>query len=347
MEWPHLKRLKKMMGHIPASARQVEKKAYVYHEGGDLRGNLMQAQGNFARVVQAAGDGSVQEVKDEEFRTLSEFTRKVDSDTFAHNERLASDLRKVEALALKLYKGEVSQGVEKQWKEFISKWRPILGNRFPFGGSNTPGSLEYPTASSADLAEFFFGSDGLDSFIKEHELLSEKSGRALENNRKNFLRRCLAWKKFLFNQGRQPRIHSVRTTLTRSLGPLLLSSDEKDAGKWFTNLDIDGLPTSKNMDRLRLRFSGEKYRNGHVRWSTDDPIDKLITINAYDQGQSGRTASVTISGGDLFLPAFVKSSAGKSGLVKIRMPDGGDQYFATALKFRWDENIPPLIGWVN
>jgi hypothetical protein len=207
------------------------------------------------------------------------------------------------------------------------------------------GNLEFATASSADMADFFFGPNGLQDFMRTHNPLGSNEQEPLSPARKRFLQRSLQWQKFLFNPSGQTRIHSIEITIQRNAADFFPDKNVKNADEWFTNLDIEGMTTSNQTTRLRLRFSGNQYRSGMARWGIRNPIDNRIVLNAYDQGHSGRTASATISGSDIFLPAFTQARGQAGGLIPILLTDPGNQKFAVALTFRWDEPVPGRIGW--
>jgi hypothetical protein len=181
--------------------------------------------------------------------------------------------------------------------------------------------------------------------MRTHNPLGSNEQEPLSPARKRFLQRSLQWQKFLFNPSGQTRIHSIEITIQRNAADFFPDKNVKNADEWFTNLDIEGMTTSNQTTRLRLRFSGNQYRSGMARWGIRNPIDNRIVLNAYDQGHSGRTASATISGSDIFLPAFTQARGQAGGLIPILLTDPGNQKFAVALTFRWDEPVPGRIGW--
>lgn len=349
MSWNHLEALNQMMGEVreslPSSVLdQVNKTAYVYRNGGDLRGSLMQAQADFAALIGRAECENRKTVSEEDFSTLTQFYRNVQKDPFGQKERLAADLKKVEDRAKILWSGlDCGNPWDERWKGFAPPWQS-LASQFPFSEPKDFGTLEFATASSADMADFFFGPNGLQDFLRSHNPLGSKD-QAPSAARKRFLQRSLQWQKFLFNPSGQTRIHSIEIALQRNAAAHFSDKNVKNADEWFTNLDIEGMTTSDQTTRLRLRFSGNQYRSGMARWGIRNPIDNRIVLNAYDQGHSGRTASATISGSDIFLPAFTQARAKAGGLVPILLSDSKNQKFAVALTFRWDEPVPARIGW--
>ncbi len=180
------------------------------------------------------------------------------------------------------------------------------------------------------------------------------SSEALELSpaQKNFLQKCLAWKKFLFDDQGHVKNHSLE---------VVLDTGRQGSGL-YTTLYFEGLKNSQGAP-LSLRFSGQHYKRSQTEWNLRSASE--IRIEAKNE-ETGADAGMNISGGSLALPAYILTNGTMEddiGLsewaMDIKLSDSmkigseglnnADNFEATFIsipvRFIWDETIPDGIIW--
>lgn len=346
---------------------------------------LHEAQSIFNAVVENLTDDSREamqmlkngkpgeKVSMDNLKALGDFQKRIGRDPAGRNEPMALRLAKIEEHALSLLKKESAAGSGKDWHDFIGTWRPRLGDKFPFGSrthwsgsdavANNVRKLAFSTATKGDLQDFFFApGNGLEAFAKKYNLLdttsspADDAGFPLGPADKAFLKKCLAWRNFLFDKDGKPRSHQVRITLEEDQGKSGLS-----AQKYFTQLNITGLENDKDK-AVRLRFSGQKFKSATINWEIGSNPEILMEAK---NEETGLATAIKISGGNLVLPAYVlwegkKESSHSSGELRFNMlfPKGAAEatanvpekgvnasYYEVPVTISWDQALPENIQW--
>lgn len=220
-------------------------------------------------------------------------------------------------------------------------------------------TIRFATVSSIQLYDFFFHREnGLAAFLRRHGTsigaISELSlDSFLVEDREKFIKSCLAWKKFLFNDSGKPRSHDVTLTLDDQKH----LPDFRGGASQFTVLYIDGLKLMESEDRLRLRFSGSRYKNAKVNWNIGDVSDVVISA---ENEETGKRASVCLSGGPLALLAYLYANGNKVNMfgdtiwrVEIKLPDPAratelhQENISIQTSSRWHDTFPDPIQWAK
>ena len=314
-----------------------------------------------------------EKVSMDNLKSLGEFQKRIGRDPAGRNEPMALRLVKIEEHALSLLKKESAAGSGKDWHDFIGTWRPRLGDKFPFGSrthwsgsdavANSIRKLAFSTATKGDLQDFFFApGNGLEAFAKKYNLLDpgpaspDDGASTLGPADKAFVKKCLAWRNFLFDKDGKPRSHQVRITLDDDLGKSGLN-----AQKYFTQLNITGLENDKDKS-VRLRFSGQKFKTATVNWEIGSNPE--IIMEAKNE-ETGLATAIKISGGNLVFPAYVlwegkRDSSTPSGELRFNMlfpkaaadapanvPEKGvsTSYYEVPVTISWDQALPENIQW--
>jgi membrane protein implicated in regulation of membrane protease activity len=357
---------------IPSDMRTYEqrigKTVYLYTNGNYLSG-LEQSQIDFIEGVKSHGgetgtfENSGTASNPDLLNALSNFNTRVSRDSRARGEILIDRLVHVEKHAKKLLKGHQDRQFTTDWQDFISKWELSLGNRFPFGSSQnwrrsvTSGSLEYKMVSLKELHDFFFSDpNGLMKLAELYDLTEiehNSSGSAfLSSDQIDFLKKCLAWKQFVFDDQRRPKKHRVVVLIDSG------NNRSSRAGAMFTSLQFKGLYL-ENGAPLILRFSGSQHKRKEFLW--DPRSVNQISIDARHVEKTAQ-AGITVSGGALTLPAFIISSGNRQDstvlhnewFLDIGLPNVFGSGIATSdesdliyipIRFLWDEDLPDSIQW--
>jgi len=361
--------------------RNVIRTAYVYGVSRHLE-NLEKFQAVFFQCVESLPDDASlawkilqkkrvlgnEEFDIHDFMALAAFRGKVERDPLSRGEQLSMRLEKVAAYGLSLLKGSAVDNLEKDWNYFLTTWKNKMDDRFPFGGKTEPidvdtnGNLKtirFATVSPREIHDFFFHpQNGLETFIRRHGT-GIGSGRESSLNsfwmedRKIFIKRCLAWKKFLFDDAGKPKAHHVAIRLDDQEN----SSDFHDGRSQFTVLYMDGLQSTEPDARLRLRFSGSRYKDAKINWNVGDVSEIVILA---ENEETGKQASARLTGGPLALLTYIYANGNKTDIfgdaiwrVAIRLPDSErtnelhQENISIKLSFQWAETFPEPIRWAN
>lgn len=346
---------------------------------------LNEAQNIFNAVIENLTDDSREsmqmlktakageKVSMDNLKALGDFQKRIGRDPAGRNEPMALRLVKIEDHALSLLQKGFTAGSGKDLHDFVNTWRPRLGNKFPFGSrTNWSGSdavdnsirkLAFSTATKGDLQDFFFApGNGLEAFAKKYNLLdaavspADDAASPLGQADKAFLKKCLAWRNFLFDKDGKPRSHQVRITLDDEQG-----KSGSSAQKYFTQLNITGLENDKDKS-VRLRFSGQKFKTATINWEIGSNPE--IIMEAKNE-ETGLASAIKISGGNLVFPAYVlwegkKESSSSSSELRFNMlfPKGAAEatanvpekgvsasHYEVPVTISWDQALPENIQW--
>jgi len=356
---------------VPAEQR-VENTAAIYSPGKYLP-HLEEAQRSFNNALENLTDDarvSWQMVKGgkpgdnvslDKFKVLSDFYQRVSGDPAGRNEPLALQLAKIDAHGASLLQKGFSAESGKEWGGFIATWRGRMGDRYPFGHreswiagdtvANEVRKLTVASQAKNDLYDFFFAPEkGLEAFIKKYNLLETEpvnpdTAIQLDRPSRTFLERCLAWREFLFDAGRQPRRHQLRVALDDQQG-----QDSRNAEKYFTQLTITGLEPDKP---LKLRFSGQRFKSAAVTWEIGQSPE--LYLEAKNE-ETGLTTAIRLAGGGLAFPGYAAwesrgRQAGQGGELKLNMlfpkvgGEGGEPVYVVPISIGWDQRLPEPLTW--
>lgn len=357
-----LDNLKKILGEdrdesLARLEKNISRTAYVYSVASGNLGVLGSTQDRFYQCVDSLTNSpsealsSLDEGLMEDFKAFSSFRHRVDSG-LGGGDILAGRLERIQRHGLKILKKGFASGYSRDQKALIDKWYGNFKRHYPFAGkANMVNwstfdvdviSKHHSTVSSRNFYDFCFDDTlGVDVLEKKYDLkkaIKKHPGR--EKNR--FIKSCIHWKDFLYDQNKASKIHAIKISL---------SDDNLNVSKKFTVLKISGLDKEVESNTLKLRFSGKRYKSTKGVWHLDQDVPVQFLL---ENEETRISSSLILSENDFSFPAYIVNNGTKTRSSSSREWKLAMEFFdkdATGGSVRinmiieWDESLPEYIPW--